>query len=63
MINHVYEVKCDTCGMADYVHGCQNKTELKEELIARGYVIVGQFIAYLFCDESCKSKFVLEVRS
>lgn len=62
MINHVYEVKCDTCGMADYVHGIQNKVELKEELIARGYVVIGP-LSYLFCDESCKDAFVLEVRS
>lgn len=58
MINHVYEVKCDHCGMADYVHGIQNKKELKAELIARGYVVWGD-LKQLFCNDECAADWAI----
>lgn len=48
----VYEVVCDCCNMADYIHGCQNKKQLKTELEARGYIVKGN-CKQLFCDEKC----------
>ena len=57
MINHVYEIVCDHCGNADYVHGMQNKTELKAELIARGFIVKVGF-KFVFCDESCERAYI-----
>lgn len=51
-VHPVYEVVCDCCNMADYIHGCNNKKELKVELEARGYIVVGN-CAQVFCDEKC----------
>jgi hypothetical protein len=48
----VYEVVCDCCGMADYIHGCSNKKELAVELTARGYIVKGNCTS-IFCDENC----------
>lgn len=52
-IHPVYEVVCDCCGMADYIHGVSNKKELATELVARGYIVVGN-CKTIFCDEVCE---------
>jgi len=49
----VYEAVCDSCAMADYVHGVNNKKELKTELEARGYILIGN-CQQIFCDETCE---------
>ena len=52
-VHPVYEVVCDCCGMADYIHGCNNKKQLAVELIARGYIVKSN-CRLIFCDESCE---------
>lgn len=54
MVAPVYEVICDCCAEGEYIGEVLNKSELADELTARGYIVLGN-CKTVFCSEECAS--------